>query len=83
MMDRLTLVTVSLVREVSDGQLGSIHSKHPDLFKDGDGKLEGVQAKDHVDGDKALMFFIPGSVPYAMKTKVEDQLQRVLERRCN
>ena len=75
LIDRFGLVTVNLVRGVDDGQLGPILAKHPGLFKEGVGKIEGV----HVDGDKAPIVFKPRSLPYAMRSKVEEELQRLQE----
>ena len=75
LIDRFGLVTVNLVRGVDDGQLGPILAKHPGLFKEGVGKIEGV----HVDGDKAPIVFKRRSLPYAMRSKVEEELQRLQE----
>ena len=79
LIDKLELLTVRYVGEIDDDKLGQVIAKHPRLFGDGVGKLEGVQAKVHVDGDKAPIFFKPRSIPYAMRGKVEEELDRLLK----
>ena len=46
--------------------------KHPTLFQNEWGKLNWVQAKVYVEEDSTPIFFKPGSLPYAMRGKVEE-----------
>ena len=49
----------------------------PDLFKDGLGKLKGVEAKLYVDKEALPRCFKPRSVPFALRAKVDNELQRL------
>ena len=49
----------------------------PDLFKDGLGKLKGVEAKLYIDKEAIPRCFKPRSVPVALRAKVDNQLQRL------
>ena len=54
-------------------------ARHPRLFEEGLGKLEGYQAKLHVDKDAKPIFCKARPVPYAMREKVEKELDRLVE----
>ena len=49
----------------------------PDLFKYGLGKLKGVEAKLYVDKEAMPRCFEPRSVPFALRAKVDNGLQRL------
>ena len=49
----------------------------PDLFKDGLGKLKGVEAKLYIDKEAIPRCFKPRSVPFALRAKVDNELQRL------
>ena len=49
----------------------------PDLFKDGLGKLKGVEAKLYVDKEAMPRCFKPRSVPFALRARVDNELQRL------
>ena len=49
----------------------------PDLFKDGLGKLKDVEAKLYVDKEAMPRCFKPRSVPFALRAKVDNELQRL------
>ncbi|KAF4090749.1 hypothetical protein AMELA_G00055870, partial [Ameiurus melas] len=51
--------------------------RYSDVFRDELGTLKGVTVKLHVDPDAAPRFFKPRVVPYAMKSKVEEELERL------
>lgn len=53
--------------------------KYPEIFKDELGTLQGTAVKLFVDPQAEPCFFKPRTVPYAMKKKVEDELERLQE----
>ncbi|XP_041863718.1 uncharacterized protein K02A2.6-like [Melanotaenia boesemani] len=58
--------------------LQDILCKHEEVFKEELGTLRGTKATIHV-ADKAVpRFFRPRSLPYAMKAKVDEELDRLL-----
>ncbi|XP_048860098.1 uncharacterized protein K02A2.6-like isoform X1 [Brienomyrus brachyistius] len=63
---------IKFVRTVED-----ILQKYSDVFRDELGTLKGVTVKLHVDPNATPRFFKPRSVPYAMKSKVEEELERL------
>ena len=54
-----------------------ILQRYSDVFREELGTLKGVTVKLHVDPDAAPRFFKPRVVPYAMKSKVEEELERL------
>ena len=50
---------------------------YPDVFGDGLGTLKGFQAKIYVDPDAIPSFHPPRSVPFALRDKVEQELERL------
>ncbi|CAI5685796.1 unnamed protein product [Oreochromis niloticus] len=65
--------------EGRDDALQRIQARHETVFKDELGTLKGFAAKIHVARDAKLCFYKPRSVPFAMKKKVEQELERQLE----
>ena len=59
--------------------LNGILEKHSDLFKEELGKVRGRTAKIHVDPQAKPRFFKPRSVPYALRGKVEQALDRMVK----
>ncbi|XP_061883310.1 uncharacterized protein K02A2.6-like isoform X1 [Entelurus aequoreus] len=51
--------------------------RYSDVFKDELGTLKGMTVKLHVDPEATPRFFKPRAVPYAMKGKVEEELERL------
>ena len=51
--------------------------KHEAVFKEGLGTLTGYKAKIHIDPTAIPKYFKARSVPYAMKSKIEDELDRL------
>ena len=60
-----------------EGQVQSILKKHEAVFKEGLGTLTGYKAKIHIDPTATLKYFKARSVPYAMKSKIEDELDHL------
>ncbi|XP_042083139.1 uncharacterized protein LOC121815605 [Haplochromis burtoni] len=65
--------------EGRDDALQRILARHETVFKDELGTLKGFAAKIHVASDAKPCFYKPRSVPFAMKKKVEQELERLLE----
>ena len=55
--------------------LDSVLQKHSRLFREGLGKLEGMEATIVVPTDAQPRFFKPRPLPYALKEKVEQELE--------
>ena len=55
----------------------NVLSKYPDVFMEGLGTLKGVKAKIYVDQDAEPKYIKARSVPYALKTNVELELERL------
>ena len=51
--------------------------KHPAVFRDELGMLQGMKAKIHVHPQAQPKFFRPRSVPYVLREKVEKELDRL------
>ena len=58
--------------------LQDVLSKHEEVFKKGLGTLKGAKAKSHVPEGATPRFFKPRSLPYAMKGKVESEIDRLV-----
>lgn len=54
-----------------------ILQRYSDVLRDELGTLKGVTVKLHVDPTAAPCFFKPRAVPYAMKGKVEEELEQL------
>ena len=59
--------------------LNQILDKHREVFKDELGLVKGVAVKIHVEPDVKPRFFRPRPVPLALKSKLEDELNRLLK----
>ena len=57
--------------------LSKLLEKYDGVFKEGLGKLSGHEAKIHVDPDAQPRFCKARTLPYALRGKVEDELQRL------
>lgn len=60
----------------SKDSLQEVLKKHEEVFKDELGTLKGFTAKIHVSSDATPCFFKPRSAAFAMKTKIEAELDR-------
>ena len=61
----------------SQSTLQEILGKHKELFKDELGLLKGTLVKIHVNETATPLFFKPRAVPYAVREKVEKELERL------
>ena len=59
--------------------LQSVLQQHQDVFKDGLGTMKGLTAKLYVDSSVKPRFCKARSVPFAMRQKVDEELQRLQE----
>ncbi len=67
------------IHYVNNNSLQSVLDKYPAVFQNGLGKMEGFKAKIHVQPDAKPKFCRARSVPYAMREKVEAELNCLLE----
>ncbi|KAI2668897.1 Transposon Tf2-6 polyprotein [Labeo rohita] len=56
----------------------NVLSRHEEVFKEELGTLKGTTATLYVPNDASPRFYRPRSVPYALKTKVEEEINRLL-----
>ena len=52
-------------------------NRHADLFKEELGRVKGVEVKIHVEQPAILRFFRPRPVPFALKGRIEEELERL------
>ena len=76
-IDKLEILKVSHVEELLSGVVDDVLNKHPTLFQNELGKLNGVQVEVYVEEGSTPIFFKPRSLPYAMRGKVEEELKRL------
>ena len=57
--------------------LESILEQNKEIFQQGLGKIKGIEAKLHVDTQAKPLYFKARSVPFALKQKVEQELERL------
>ena len=60
-----------------DLSLQQVLSQHTEVFREELGKLQGTTAKIHVDGNTRPRFEKPRQVPFAIREKVERELERL------
>ncbi|XP_046373937.2 uncharacterized protein K02A2.6-like [Haliotis rufescens] len=70
-------VSVNLMKS-TDLTLNDVLERHSAVFEEGLGTLKGFQAHIYVDKDATPKFFKPRSVPYALRQKIEVELDRLL-----
>lgn len=58
--------------------LDEVLHKYDDIFKDGLGKVRGVQAKLYVDETAKPKYFKPRPVAYSMRDKISSELDRLI-----
>ncbi|XP_048255362.1 uncharacterized protein K02A2.6-like [Haliotis rufescens] len=58
----------------SQSSLRTVLDKHPEVFKDGLGTFKGTKAKIYVDKNAQPIFHKARPVPYALKQKIEQEL---------
>ena len=70
----------SCVNSVStaDAAAQEVCDRHPDLFKEELGELNGTTAKIYIDSDARPRFCHARQVPYALKEKVDTEIERLV-----
>jgi len=66
------------IRHLSTCSLQDVLDKHPAVFGGGLGTLKNFEAKIHVDPNATPRFCKARSVPYALRGKVEEELERLV-----
>ena len=64
---------------VENCSLQSVLQRYKDVFKEGLGTLKGYEAKIHINPDVVPRFCKARTVPYALRAKVEEELERLVE----
>ena len=59
--------------------LQEVLEKHATVFKEGLGCVKGTKAKIHVKPEMQPKFCRARNVPFALRKKVEDELERLLD----
>ena len=72
---KLNWAQIKEVRAVND--LKTLLSKYPKLFAESLGTTKNFTAKLELKGDATPKFFRPRPVPYAMKEKIDAELERL------
>ena len=67
------------VRLVSVTSLQEVLDKHKKVFEKGLGMLKNFEAKIHIDPEATPRFHKARTVPYAMRLKVEEELDRLVK----
>ena len=62
----------------SSDTLKSLLAKHVDLFRDKLGTMKGVTAKFHVSAGAKPRFYRPRSIPYALRSRVDQALEKLV-----
>ena len=57
--------------------LQDVLERHNTVFKAELGRIKGVEAKLHINPEAQPRFYKPTSVPYALRQKVEHELDRL------
>lgn len=73
---QVSLMNINQVTE-SPNTVQELENKHPDLWKPDLGRIIGLKAKINVPENATPKFFKPRQVPYAIKDKVDEELQRL------
>lgn len=67
----------STINRIQRSTLQDVLDRHSDLFQPGLGTLRGYEAKLHVDADATPRFCKARTVPYALRDRVEQELERL------
>jgi hypothetical protein len=68
---------VTVLHTESTGSLKDILSKYSELFQDTLGLVKGLKVKLHVNPGSQPRFYKPRSVPFALREKIEAELERL------
>ena len=72
---RLDWQTIFTVQR--SASLQQVLDSHSEVFKEGLGELKNTKAKIYIASDEQPRFFKPYSVPFALRGKVEEELERL------
>ena len=64
---------------MKENRLDAVLKKHKVLFQEGLGKLQGYKAKLQIDPGAHPKFFKARTIPYTMKEKIEQEIDRLVE----
>ena len=67
------------IHQVQCDSLRSLLAKYPSIFQEGSGKHVGFTAKIHVNPNAQPRFHRARAVPYALRDKVDAEIQRLLD----
>ena len=70
-------MTVRKLHSTPDS-LDSLFTKYADLFQDELGTIKGVSAKLHVSSGAKPRFYRPRSIPYALRSRVDQALEKLV-----
>ena len=59
--------------------LKEVLQRHDDVFKEGLGKIKGMEVKIHMEPGAQPQFFQPRTVPLALRARVEKELEKLVE----
>ena len=76
-LSNLKLTIEGLHNLSTSSALQNVLSKHATVFSDKLGELKGVKIKLHVDPLVTLKFFKARTIPFALKAKVETEIERL------
>ena len=62
----------------ADAAAQEVRDRHPDLFEEELGELKGTTAKIYIDSDARPRFCYARQVPYALKEKVDTEIERLV-----
>ena len=71
--------SICQVQSVEQTAVNSVLDRHKNVFREELGTLQGFEAKIYVDPTAKPVFCKARSVPYAMKVKVEEELERLVK----
>ena len=57
--------------------IADVIQQHEEVFQEGLGRIKGAQATLHINSEVELKFYKPRSLPHALCSKVEDELNRL------
>ena len=66
------------IHKVEEDRLHTTLVRHEKIFQEGLGRVKDFKTKMHVDSDATPKFFKARPVPYSMKLKIEEELDRLL-----
>ena len=69
----------SKIHHIASPGLQELLSKYSEIFQEGLGKFTGHEAKLEIDPNATPRFCKARTVPYAMRAKVEEELQRLVD----